>query len=40
LPFTGQSAGMIEEILPTAEIVRRMVAEAEQTLGIASRFLP
>jgi enoyl-[acyl-carrier protein] reductase II len=40
LPFTGQSAGMIEEILPTAEIVRRMVAEAEQALRRASTFLP
>jgi hypothetical protein len=38
--FTGQSAGMIEEILPTGEIVRRMVAEAEQALRIASTFLP
>jgi enoyl-[acyl-carrier protein] reductase II len=40
LPFTGQSAGMIEEILPTGEIVRRMVAEAEQALRRASTFLP
>jgi hypothetical protein len=31
---------MIEEILPTGEIVRRMVAEAEQALRRASTFLP
>lgn len=30
VPFTGQSAGMIHEILPASEIVRRMVAEAER----------
>ena len=29
VPFTGQSAGMIHELLPAAEIVRRMVAETE-----------
>jgi nitronate monooxygenase/enoyl-[acyl-carrier protein] reductase II len=29
LPFTGQTAGLIHEILPAAEIVRRLVAEAE-----------
>ena len=29
LPFAGQSAGLIHEILPAAEIVRRVVAEAE-----------
>ena len=39
LPFTGQSAGMIGEILPTGEIVHQMVAEAEQALRVASRFL-
>lgn len=30
LPFAGQSAGLIHEILPAAEIVRRVVAEAEE----------
>src|SRR5919199_67326 len=30
LPFTGQTAGIIRDILPAAEIVRKMVAEAEQ----------
>jgi enoyl-[acyl-carrier protein] reductase II len=32
VPFTGQTAGMIHEILPAGEIVRRMVAEAEEAL--------
>ncbi|MDQ5851839.1 MAG: nitronate monooxygenase, partial [Chloroflexota bacterium] len=37
LPFTGQSAGLIHDILPAGEIVRRLVAEAEQALvGAAS----
>jgi enoyl-[acyl-carrier protein] reductase II len=29
LPFAGQSAGLIHDVLPAAEIVRRVVAEAE-----------
>jgi len=33
VPFTGQTAGLIRETLPAAEIVRRMVAEAEQAAG-------
>ena len=32
LPFAGQSAALVHEILPAAEIVRRVVAEAEATL--------
>jgi enoyl-[acyl-carrier protein] reductase II len=32
LPFTGQTAGMIRDVLPAAEIVERMAAEAEQAL--------
>jgi enoyl-[acyl-carrier protein] reductase II len=32
LPFTGQTAGLIREILPAAEITRRIVAEAEEVL--------
>ena len=31
-PFTGQSAGLIHEVLPAAEIVRGMVSEAEEAL--------
>jgi enoyl-[acyl-carrier protein] reductase II len=33
LPFTGQSAGLIDEVLPAAEIVSRVVAEAEAALA-------
>jgi enoyl-[acyl-carrier protein] reductase II len=36
LPFTGQTAGMIQDILPAAEIVRRLVAEAEEALAQAN----
>jgi enoyl-[acyl-carrier protein] reductase II len=32
VPLTGQTAGMITEVLPVAEIVRRMMAEAEPTV--------
>jgi enoyl-[acyl-carrier protein] reductase II len=32
LPITGEVAGMVKEILPAGEIVRRMVAEAETTI--------
>ena len=32
LPFAGQSAGLIDDVLPAAEIVRRVVAEAEAAL--------
>jgi len=31
-PFTGQSTGLIEDVLPAGEIVRRLVAEAEDLL--------
>jgi enoyl-[acyl-carrier protein] reductase II len=33
VPFTGQTAGMIDSVLPAGEIVRRIVAEAEALLG-------
>lgn len=36
LPLAGQSAGAIGEIVPAAEIVRRMVTEAQQTLAQAT----
>jgi enoyl-[acyl-carrier protein] reductase II len=32
VPFTGQTAGLIHEVLPVAEILRRLVAEAEEAL--------
>jgi nitronate monooxygenase/enoyl-[acyl-carrier protein] reductase II len=35
LPFTGQSAGLIDDVLPAAEIVARVVAEAEAALSRA-----
>ena len=35
LPFTGQTAGLIHEILPAGEIVRRIMTEAEETLKAA-----
>jgi enoyl-[acyl-carrier protein] reductase II len=38
LPFTGQTAGVIHDIVPAGEIVRRMVAEAEQALERANRL--
>jgi enoyl-[acyl-carrier protein] reductase II len=34
LPLTGQSAGAIKEVLPAAEIVRRITAEAIEVLRI------
>ncbi len=33
VPFTGQSAGMIDSVEPAAEIVAEMVGEAERLLG-------
>lgn len=36
LPLAGQSAGAVAEILSAAEIVRRIVTEAEQTLASAA----
>ena len=32
VPFTGQTAGLVKEVLPAAEIVARFVAEAEEAL--------
>ncbi len=39
VPFTGQTAGMIQEVLPVGEIVRRMVTEAEEALRTATNLL-
>jgi enoyl-[acyl-carrier protein] reductase II len=39
VPFTGQSAGLIHEILPVAEIIRNIVKEAEETIRSASSKL-
>jgi nitronate monooxygenase/enoyl-[acyl-carrier protein] reductase II len=35
VPFTGQSAGLIHEILPAAEIIHHIVKEAEETMRSA-----
>jgi nitronate monooxygenase/enoyl-[acyl-carrier protein] reductase II len=34
--FTGQTAGLVDDVRPAAEIVRGMVAEAESALELAS----
>jgi nitronate monooxygenase/enoyl-[acyl-carrier protein] reductase II len=39
VPFTGQTAGMIHDVLPAAEIVRGMVSEAEEALRGANQLL-
>jgi nitronate monooxygenase/enoyl-[acyl-carrier protein] reductase II len=36
IPYTGQTAGLIRELLPAGEIVRRMVSEAEEALAAAA----
>jgi len=33
VPFTGQTAGRVRDILPAAKILHRIVTEAEQALG-------
>jgi nitronate monooxygenase/enoyl-[acyl-carrier protein] reductase II len=38
VPFTGQSAGLIGEILPAAEIVRGLISQAEEILQQAGRL--
>jgi enoyl-[acyl-carrier protein] reductase II len=35
LPFTGQSAALVHDIAPAAEILSRLVAEAEAALASA-----
>ena len=32
VPFTGQSVGLVHDVLPAGEIVRRLTAEAEAAL--------
>ena len=39
VPFTGQTSGLIHEVLPAGEIVHRMVAEAEEALRNTSNRL-
>lgn len=38
VPFAGQSAGAVREVLPAAEIVRRMASEAQEVLQRAARL--
>ncbi len=38
VPFTGQTVGLIHEIRPAAEIVRRIVEEADDVLRGAGRL--
>lgn len=39
VPFTGQSTGLIHEILPAAKIIRNIVKEAEETIMSTSSKL-
>ncbi|MDQ3931530.1 MAG: nitronate monooxygenase, partial [Actinomycetota bacterium] len=39
VPLTGQSAGLVREVLPAAEILRRMVEEAEAALLQGTRLV-
>ena len=39
MPFAGQSAGLIREVLPVREIIRRLISEAEETLRRAPTLL-
>ncbi|HKX48546.1 MAG TPA: nitronate monooxygenase, partial [Gaiellaceae bacterium] len=38
-PFTGQTVGLIDEVLPVAEIVRRIVSDAEAALRRAATLV-
>jgi enoyl-[acyl-carrier protein] reductase II len=38
-PFAGQTVGLIRDILPAAEIVKRIVAEADETLKRALKLI-
>lgn len=38
-PFTGQTAGQIKDILPAADIVRKLILEAEDALRRISRLV-
>jgi len=38
VPFTGQIAGLIREILPAGEIVRELISQAEEALQQAGRL--
>jgi enoyl-[acyl-carrier protein] reductase II len=38
VPFTGQTAGLVHEVLPAGEIVAQMVSEAEEVLARAAEL--
>jgi enoyl-[acyl-carrier protein] reductase II len=40
LPFAGQSAGLVDEIVPAADLVRRLVRETEAALHAAAGMVP
>jgi nitronate monooxygenase/enoyl-[acyl-carrier protein] reductase II len=39
LPFAGESAGLVQDIVPAGEIVQRLVAEARQALERSQTLL-
>jgi enoyl-[acyl-carrier protein] reductase II len=39
MPFAGQTAGAIHDVLPVADVLRQLVAEAENVLHSAGRFV-
>ena len=39
LPFTGQAAGLVHDIAPASELVRRIVDDAERALMAASTYI-
>jgi nitronate monooxygenase/enoyl-[acyl-carrier protein] reductase II len=38
LPFTGQSAALVHDVAPAAELITRIVAEAEEALRAAASW--
>jgi len=38
LPFAGQSVGLIHEVLPARELVRRLLAQAEIALELGAQL--
>ncbi len=38
-PFAGQSAGLVHEILPAADLLRRLAAETEKALKRAEAYI-
>ena len=38
IPFTGETAGLVHDILPAADLIRRIVAEAQEALEQATTY--